>query len=109
MFIVAIQTFETKPLEVERQILVLLLLFDSTLLNQSPFLKQLVIYCPKYESTCKTNKLSIQFDAKGSFRKMKDSEYDLDVLTTGIVVTPNIDINIMKINIGYLNFDNTQN
>lgn len=48
MFIVAIQTFETKPLEVERQILVLLLLFDSTLLNQSPFLKQLVIYCPKY-------------------------------------------------------------
>ena len=40
---------------------------------------------------------------------MKDSEYDLDVLTTGIVVTPNIDINIMKINIGYLNFDNTQN
>lgn len=37
-----------KPLEVERQILVLLLLFDSTLLNQSPFLKQLVIYCPKY-------------------------------------------------------------
>lgn len=48
MFIVAIQTFKTKPLEVERQILVLLLLLYNTLLNQSPFLKQLVIYGPKY-------------------------------------------------------------
>lgn len=48
MFIVAIQTFKTKPLEVERQILVLLLLLCNTLLNQSPFLKQLVIYGPKY-------------------------------------------------------------
>lgn len=48
MFIVAIQTFKTKPLEVQRQILVLLLLCYNLLLNQSPFLKQLVIYGLKY-------------------------------------------------------------
>ena len=48
MIIVIIKTFKINFLEVERQILVLQLLFYKTLLNQLCFLKHLVILCPKY-------------------------------------------------------------
>lgn len=67
-----------------------------------------VEYLNTAESTCKTTQLNMQFDAKGTFKKMKDSEYDLSVYDSSIVVTPSIDIDIMKVNIGYLNFDNHQ-
>lgn len=89
---------------------------DSTILNTIDFNKlnadmiqfAYVEYLNEYQSTCKTTQLSMQFDAKGTFKKMKDSEYELDVYESGIVVTPSINTDIMKVNVGYLNFDNHQ-
>ena len=58
-----------------------------------------VLHIDSIEDTALNKRLIWQFDAKGSMKLMKDSEIDIEVLPTGIKVTPKISSNMIKVNI----------
>lgn len=58
-----------------------------------------VIERSSYSDNAYIDTLRWQFDAKGFFRKLKDSEVDIDVYENAIKVTPQINTDILKINI----------
>lgn len=58
-----------------------------------------VLHIDSIEDTALNKRLIWQFDAKGSMKLMKDSEIDIEVLPTGIKVTPKIDSQMIKVNI----------
>lgn len=45
------------------------------------------------------SKLIWQFDSKGSMQKLKDTEYDLEIHSNGIEITPLINSDMIKVNI----------
>ena len=58
-----------------------------------------VLHVEDVKDTALNKKLTWQFDAKGSMKLMKDSEIDIEVLPTGIKVTPKVDSSLIKLNI----------
>jgi hypothetical protein len=58
-----------------------------------------VLERPLYSDVSLIDTLRWQIDAIGSFKKMKDSEVDIELFTDLIKVTPTINNDIMKINI----------
>ena len=53
-----------------------------------------------YEDKCEMSKLQYQFDAKGSYILLKDSEVDIKQNSEGIGITPKNDMELMKVNVG---------
>ena len=51
------------------------------------------------EDVALNKKLTWQFDTKGSMKLMKDDEINIEVLPTGIKVTPKVDSEMIKLNI----------
>lgn len=79
-------------------------LFNSinfNLLNSDTIRFAYVIERPKYSDVAETTELKWQFDAKGSFQKMKDAEYDVYLYEKEIKVISNINASIIKINTLY--------
>lgn len=72
---------------------------DFNLLNSKTIRFAYVLSRPTYSDTAETSELQWQFDAKGSLRKMSDSEHYVDVYEQQIKVTPLIDNALVKVNV----------
>jgi hypothetical protein len=58
-----------------------------------------VLKRPLYADAAETTQLNWQFDSNGAMRRMKDTEYDIDLYSKQIRVTSLIDTSILKMNI----------
>lgn len=58
-----------------------------------------VLHVEDVEDVALNKKLIWQFDTKNSMKLMTDSEIDIEVLSTGIKVTPKVDSSLIKLNI----------